>query len=310
MKKINMLKSALASLAIVLSAGSMTFADSIELTSTTRDVAANETVGGAAVGGSAPDGGTVYEFFATTDGDILAINFVNTTLNGGDFYQNTFGVPGAAPNPALVAAFAPLAADSYITTPGGTSILGGGLPADGDDTFGDTEDNGPQANFKFGQLTIPAGATGSFSGQFDIVGSSGVFSQQFDFALGAVVGAEANPASGTDISLQAAFDDLSDFVAGAITITGDTGIESAIVTDGVGGDIFEAEINGLSVDLRINGDNARDAAPNTAAAAALQVITADGSVFDYTLSATVPEPATMSMIGLALVGLVGMRRRS
>jgi len=292
---------------LVLFTAQHTLADSITFSQNVRAVSAEES--GAA--DQAVPAGDVYEFFATTDGDVLAVNFVTTTLNGGDFYQNTFGTAGSAPNGALIGTFPALAADSYITTPGATSVLGGGLPADGDDTFGDTSDEGAQTDFKFAQLTIPTGATGVFSGQFDIVGTSGVFSENFSFDLGgAVGGAVADPVSGTPISLQDAFDDLSDFVASAITITGDTGITSAIVTDGVGGDIFEAEINGLSVDLRINGDNARNAAPNTAAAAALQVITADGSTFDYTLSATVPEPATMSMIGLALVGLVGMRRRS
>ena len=166
---------------LVLFAAQQSMADSIVIRQSSRLVEAGES--GAADQG-APEGGTVIEFFADTDGDILALNFVNIELNGAVLYDNTFGTAGAAPNPAFFASFPSLEADSYITTPGGTSVLGGGLPANGDDTFGDTEDNGPQTNFKFAQLTIPAGAMGTFSGQFDIVGANGVFSQNFIEPLG------------------------------------------------------------------------------------------------------------------------------
>lgn len=122
--------------------------------------------------------------------------------------------------------------------------------------------------------------------------------------------AMANPASGSTIDLQAAFDDLSDFISGAIVISDDTGIASAVVTDGPEGDVFEAIIDGLNVDLAINGDVARAFATPTAASAGLLVTTNDGSEFSYTLTATVPEPATFGLVGLALLGFVGTRRRS
>lgn len=128
--------------------------------------------------------------------------------------------------------------------------------------------------------------------------------------LGGPGGAESSVADGSSISLQSAFDDLSDFVDNAIVISGDTGIASAVVTDGPEGDVFEAVIDGLNVDLSINGAVARAFATPTAASAGLLVTTNDGSEFNYTLTATVPEPTTLGLVGLALVGIVGMRRNS
>ncbi len=164
--------------AVLFTFSSSAIADLITLTPAERDVSVDE------AGGGAPDGGTVYQFFATTDGDILAVNFVST-LADAPFYQNGFGSDSAPGNPLLIPSFPALGADSWVTTPGGTNVLGGGIPANGDVTFGDTDDDGPQNNFQFAQLTLPAGATGVFSGQFDIVGTAGgVFSQQFSCVLG------------------------------------------------------------------------------------------------------------------------------
>ncbi len=159
-------------------------ADSIVLSMTQRPVTAEES---GAVSQPAPVGGMVYEFFATTDGDILAINFASTTTDLGDFYQNTFGTAGSEPNGALIPTFPSLAVDSFITTPGGTNVLGGGLPANGDDTFGDTDNDGAQNNFRFAQLTLPGDAVGVFSGQFDIVSTTGgIYSENFSFTLQAI----------------------------------------------------------------------------------------------------------------------------
>lgn len=160
--------------AIALSAfiGSEVLADSISISSMMREVTNEEAADGA------PAGGSVTQFFATTDADILALNFVRVETDA-PLYQNPFGTPGSAPNALLVPTFPALAVDSFITTPGDTSVLGGGLPADGDDTFGDTSDDGPQNAFLIAQFTLPQGARGTFSGQLDIVGSTGVFSQEF-----------------------------------------------------------------------------------------------------------------------------------
>jgi len=145
----------------------------------------------AAVGGGAPADGDVYQFLVNTDGDILSINQVQITLQGGaSLYQNTFGDAGNAEpgNPALIAVSPSLAVDSWITTPGvPTSRLGADLPGDGQTTFGDLTNNGAQTNFMFAQLTVPNGAQGTFTGRISIASTATpgeAFVQPFSFTLG------------------------------------------------------------------------------------------------------------------------------
>jgi hypothetical protein len=141
----------------------------------------------------APAGGGVYQFRVTTDGDILSVNNIQITLEGGaTLFNNTFGDASNAnpPAPGLEAAFPSILADSWITTPASTtSRLGPDLPGDGTTTFGDTVDSGPQNNFMFAQLTVPAGTVGRFTGRVSIAadGGASVFDQPFDLAIGEVI---------------------------------------------------------------------------------------------------------------------------
>jgi hypothetical protein len=104
-------------------------------------------------GGGAPEG-NVVSFNVTTDADILSIGFVKVESSVGA-YQNSLGGDAEPPLDAIIAAFPAAGADSWITTPGTTSALGTLWPGDGTDasTWGDTNDNGPQQNFKFAQIT-------------------------------------------------------------------------------------------------------------------------------------------------------------
>ena len=152
----------------------------------TRKVSAAESAGA----GAAPVDGDVYHFRVTTDGDILSVFGVQVALDGGaTLYNNAFGdASNANPgNSALFGAFPALAADSWITTPSSTtSRLGPDLPGDGaNTTFGDLTSDGPQQDFLFAQLTVPAGTTGLFTGSISILGSDG---NPYDQAFSGIIG--------------------------------------------------------------------------------------------------------------------------
>lgn len=134
----------------------------------------------AEIGGGAPEG-TVHSYFVTTDADILSVGSFKMDVSN-PVYQNSFGTNNDKPNAALIPVFPALAADTYVDTPGNTSILGTDLPGDGGPNtgFGDLSDNGAQTNFQFAQMTVPTGTTGRFFGNVTIAGN---FTQPFDFPL-------------------------------------------------------------------------------------------------------------------------------
>jgi hypothetical protein len=121
----------------------------------------------AEVADGAPAGGTVSNYFITTDADILGIRGVNvSTAVEASLFQHNLGSDSEPPPPPLVAAFPSLGADSWITTPGPTAIAhgtsGGGF-GHADATWFDTTDDGPQTDFQFARLTVPAGVFGAIS---------------------------------------------------------------------------------------------------------------------------------------------------
>jgi hypothetical protein len=155
----------LASLPFVFA--SAAFADSITFHPGVRTASEAE----AAVG--APTFGKVWSFFVTTDGDILSVGKIAITNSVGaplNPYQNVLGANNGPAAPAILIAFPGAAADSYINTPGNTSILGVDMPGDGSDNsaWGDLSNDGPQTNFKFAQLTFPTGVAWKFTGQVSI----------------------------------------------------------------------------------------------------------------------------------------------
>jgi hypothetical protein len=137
----------------------------------------------------APINGDVWQFKATTDGDILSVNNVLITIHFpavATLYNHPFGDPSNAEpgNPALIAVFPSLDVDSWITTPGATVRLGPDLPGDGTTTFGDLTSDGPQSEFIFAQLTFPHGTVFDFAGRVSIASQTqgNVFSQSFHFS--------------------------------------------------------------------------------------------------------------------------------
>lgn len=121
-----------------------------------------------AIAAGAPAGADVYRMYLTSDADVVSINNVMVSLDGGvDLYQvgPPFGSNTAAPDPAFIAFNRALEVDSFITTPGSTSLLGADLPGDGGSTWGDLSDNGAQTDFLFATMTMAGGTQGTFTGR-------------------------------------------------------------------------------------------------------------------------------------------------
>jgi hypothetical protein len=132
----------------------------------------------AAIAAGVPANSSISKFYVTTDADILSVHQVQVTLYGGQLYQvpPPFGSDTEAPDPAFLALNRALEADSWITTPGATSRLGGGsgFPGDGTATWGDLTNDGPQTNFQFAQFTVvPGFGCGMFTARISVAGSVG-----------------------------------------------------------------------------------------------------------------------------------------
>jgi hypothetical protein len=139
----------------------------------------------AATADGAPANGDIYMFTVTTDADILSVNQVQVQVDKPLFQVPApFGSDTAKPDPAFIAIKPSLEADSYIDTPGSTSLLGTGLPGDGTGTWGDLSNDGAQTNFKFSQLTFATGAKGTFTGRVSVAGASGPEVFPFSFQIG------------------------------------------------------------------------------------------------------------------------------
>ncbi len=133
-------------------------AGKITVTGELRRVTAAEAADGA------PAGGVVAQLFVTTDGDILSVNNVQIFHRRGGALFNVpppFGSNIEPPPSDFVALRPSLTADSWITTPGPTQLLGTDLPGDGASIWGDLTDSGPQTHFQFAQFTQPNHTFGS-----------------------------------------------------------------------------------------------------------------------------------------------------
>jgi hypothetical protein len=123
----------------------------------------------------APTGGDVWKFFVTTDADILSVNRVLISSTA-PLYQEAppFGSNVEPPAPEFVALLPSLSADSWISTPGPTQLLGPDMPGDGDlSLWGDLTNDGPQDHFQFAQLTFPAATFFTFRFGITLAGTNG-----------------------------------------------------------------------------------------------------------------------------------------
>jgi hypothetical protein len=145
-------------------------AASLELVRNSRPVTSGESAGGA------PAGGTVHDFFVTSDADLLVLGPV---LNFA-VYKHPYNSNHEAPDPELVAMYPAVGASSYLRLPGDTVVLGGGFTVPGSG-WGDFSNDGPQSQFQFGRLTTTQ--AGTFSGTFYVRGAQDPIMIPFSLAL-------------------------------------------------------------------------------------------------------------------------------
>jgi hypothetical protein len=129
----------------------------------------------AEIDGGVAAGSVVNQFFLTSTADILSVNDVSIELSSGSIFNDVaLGTDDAAPNPAFVAVFPQLAADSFITTPGATALLGESISSTSwSGTWGDTSDEGAQTDFLFAQITTTGDAVGTYSFDISFAGATG-----------------------------------------------------------------------------------------------------------------------------------------
>lgn len=148
--------------------------NSVAIAATATFSATRRTTSPEEVANGAPAGGDVYKYFVTTDADILSISNVQI-MSSAPLFQVAppWGSNIKPPPPEFLALFPSLSADSWITTPGPTHILGSDMPGDGQSLWGDFTNDGPQVHFQFAQLTLPPGATANFTGRIALRGATG-----------------------------------------------------------------------------------------------------------------------------------------
>lgn len=154
--------------------------------------------------------------------------------------------------------------------------------------------------------TTTPGVQGGFDGSFAVGGSVMV-----DPMLA------GDPADGETIDLTPEFKDFSNFKDNAIALSNTEGDFSelgaiGLVEGGANPELFVPVVDGENIDigLDLSSLSLSQILPNTSFTSSLQVTSENGGDLSYTLSVTVPEPSTIGLLGLGVVGLVGMRRRS
>lgn len=126
-----------------------------------------------------PDG-IVHEFFVTSATDLISIGSVSIDS---PVYRHEQGSDRKPPNERVSRLYREITADSFVTTPGRTEVLGKGFYGTGDPeiVWYDLTDDGPLDEFLFARLTVDQ--TGTFAGEVNVRGPKGLVSLPFKFAL-------------------------------------------------------------------------------------------------------------------------------
>jgi hypothetical protein len=140
--------------------------------------------------GGVPSNAGIFEFFATTDADILQVEDVVITPGpGAALFQTPAARVGSDVEPplsAFEAIFSELGADSWITTPGPTEIAGDQVTplATNNNVWYDVTDDGPQTHFMFARLTVSPYLRGfTFSGKISLPNAGNAEDFPFSFVV-------------------------------------------------------------------------------------------------------------------------------